>query len=115
MARTTTKPDEKRKHPRVPSKITLVIHAKGLPVSRVNGKILDLSVGGMAFESDAVLEEGMSLFFKINWPLTIRGEVRSIRDTAARTRRYGVRFHKIGSVPKGSQPESFIAAQFRKA
>jgi len=107
---------EKRKHPRFPMGITMDIHAKGATVGKCRGTIVDLSVGGMAFKTNAELEEGMSIYLKINIPLEIRGEVRSIKDSAgAGLHRYGVRFHKIGyALPDAVKPEQFIAAKFQK-
>jgi len=107
---------EKRKHPRFPVGITMEIRAGGQSVRKCRGTIADLSVGGMAFKTDAVLEEGMILFLKVNIPLEIRGEVRHIKGSAAGgMRRYGVRFHKIGyQSPDAAKPQSFIAAQFRR-
>ena len=108
---------EKRKHPRFPIGITMDIFAKGHTVGKCRGTIADLSVGGMAFKTNAVLEEGMSLYLKINIPLEIRGEVRHIKGSASGgMHRYGVRFHKIGyTASDGAKPESFIAARFQKA
>lgn len=107
---------EKRKHPRYPLGITMDIHAKGHAVGKCRGTIVDLSVGGMAFKTNAVLEEGMSLYLKINIPLEIRGEVRHTRGSASGgMHRYGVRFHKIGYIsPDEIRPENFIAAKFQK-
>ena len=107
---------EKRKHPRFPVGINLEIRADGHAVGKCRGLIADLSVGGMAFRTDAVLEEGMSLYLKLNIPLEIRGEVRHIKGSAAGgMRRYGVRFHKIGyQLPDTNKPQTFIAAQFQR-
>ena len=70
----------------------------------------------MAFRSNAVLEQGTSLYLKINIPLEIRGEIRSTKGSlSGGMHRYGVRFHKIGySVPESIKPEHFIAAKFRR-
>jgi hypothetical protein len=112
---TKMKSGEKRKHPRVPVGLSLDIVAKKVPGSHVHGQIVDLSVGGMTFESDAELEEGASLFLKVNIPLYIRGEIRHMRPREAPPYRYGVRFHKIGFGAKDeSRPEHFIAARFQK-
>ena len=104
---------EKRRHPRFPVGITLEIRADGHSVGKCRGAIADLSVGGMAFKTNALLEEGMSLYLKLNIPLEIRGEVRHIRGpVAGNLRRYGVRFHKIGYMsPEESKPQTFIAAR----
>ncbi|MBI4051789.1 MAG: PilZ domain-containing protein [Elusimicrobia bacterium] len=108
------KTSEKRKHPRFPVGLTLELHAPGQLVSRGRGKIVDLSVGGMSFETNAELEESTSLYLRINVPLEIRGDVRHIRQTG-HIHRYGVRFHKMGAVTADkSKPAHFIAAQFRK-
>ena len=107
---------EKRRHPRFPVGINLEIRAHGHSVGKCRGSIVDLSVGGMAFKTDAVLEEGMSLYLKLNIPLEIRGEVRHMKGSAVSgMRRYGVRFHKIGyQLPDGNKPQTFIAAQFQR-
>ena len=105
---------EKRRHPRFPMGITMDIHGKGPMVGKVRGTIADLSVGGMAFKTNAELEQGMCLYLKINIPLEIRGEVRHAKGGAGGgMHRYGVRFHKIGIfAPEAVRPEHFIAARF---
>ncbi|MDD5629638.1 MAG: PilZ domain-containing protein [Elusimicrobia bacterium] len=107
---------EKRKHPRYPMGISLEIRAAGQPVNKCRGAIVDLSVGGMAFKTDALLEAGMSLYLKLNIPLEIRGEVRHMKGSVVGgMRRYGVRFHKIGyQMPDANKPQTFIAAQFQR-
>ena len=107
---------EKRKHPRFPVGITMDIHTKTQGVQKCRGSITDLSLSGMTFKTNAELEEGQSLYLKLNLPLEIRGEVRSIKDAAAGgLRRYGIQFHHIGSFgPADARPENFIAARFQK-
>ncbi|MBI3551071.1 MAG: PilZ domain-containing protein [Elusimicrobia bacterium] len=107
---------EKRRHERVPVGITMDIFAKGNTVGKCRGTIADLSVGGMTFKTNAELEQGMCLYLKLNIPLEIRGEVTSIKGSAAGgLHRYGVRFHKIGyTAPDSARPEQFIAAKFQK-
>ena len=107
---------EKRRHPRFPVGINLDIRSGGQSVGRCRGAIVDLSVGGMAFKSDALLEAGMCLYLKLNIPLEIRGEVRHMKGSAAGgMRRYGVRFHKIGyASAEAAKPPAFIAARFRE-
>lgn len=113
MALKTT--EEKRRHPRFPAGISMVLFIRGRNVGRCKGEILDLSVGGMAFKTRAELEEGSSLFLKINIPLEIRGEVRHIKAGGALAHRYGVHFHKIGfSSADMKRPANFIAAKFQK-
>ena len=107
---------EKRKHPRFPVGLTMELNAKGHTVGKCRGTIVDLSVGGMAFKTNAVLEEGACLYLKINIPLEIRGEIRHGKGSiSGGLHRYGVRFHKIGyAVPDATKPEHFIAAKFQK-
>jgi len=108
---------EKRLHPRFRVGMVLDLHTKGHSVSKgLRGAIVDLSVGGMSFETPAELEEGASIYLKVNIPLEIRGEVRHIRRTGV-SHRYGVRFHKIdfGGKEEGARPETFIAARFQRA
>ncbi|MBI5211540.1 MAG: PilZ domain-containing protein [Elusimicrobia bacterium] len=107
---------EKRKHPRFPVGITMDIRAHGQTVDTCRGSIMDLSVGGMAFKTNAALEQGMTIYLKINIPLEIRGEVRHSKGSlTGGMHRYGVRFHKIGFMtPDTNKPEHFIAAKFQK-
>lgn len=109
--------NEKRKHPRFPVGMTMDIHAKGEMVEKCRGTIADLSVGGMTFKTNAVLDKGMSLYLKLNLPLEIRGEIRHTKGSlSGGMHRYGVRFHKIGSAtPDAIRPKNFIAAKFQKA
>jgi len=113
---TTAANKEKRRHPRFPVGITMEIRAHGQSVSKCRGAIADLSVGGMAFKSDAILEEGMCIYLKLNIPLEIRGEIRHMKGSpVGGMRRYGVRFHKIGyQLPDVNKPRTFIAAQFQR-
>lgn len=107
---------EKRKHPRFPMGITMDIRAHGEVVGTCRGSITDLSVGGMAFKTNAALEGGMTIYLKVNIPLEIRGEVRHSKGSlTGGLHRYGVRFHKIGfTTPEANRPEHFIAAKFQK-
>jgi len=110
------KATEKRRHERFPMGLSLGVVTKGEGVRRCLGVIADLSMGGMAFESDAVLEEGSSLYLRVNIPLELRGEVRRVKPGArAGVHRYGVRFHRMGfSSPDSAKPQKFIAASFHK-
>jgi hypothetical protein len=91
------------------------LFTRGRSAGKCKGEILDLSVGGMAFKTDTELEEGSSLFLKINIPLEVRGEVRHIKPGSTGMRRFGVRFHKIGFTSAGAaKPSRFIAAKFLK-
>ncbi|MBI4348495.1 MAG: PilZ domain-containing protein [Elusimicrobia bacterium] len=107
---------EKRKHPRFPVGITMDVHAKGHTVGKCRGTISDLSVGGMSFKTTAELEEGTSLYLKINIPLEIRGEVRHMKSgSGGGMHRYGVRFHKLGFETADSvKAGDWIAARFAK-
>ncbi|MDE2491058.1 MAG: PilZ domain-containing protein [Elusimicrobia bacterium] len=91
-------PDQRR-HPRTPVGASFDFALPGAPEGRCRGVIADLSAGGMTFESDAELEEGMTLHLRLSPALQLRGEVRHAGSAPAGRRRYGVRFHKIGYVP----------------
>lgn len=108
--------NDKRKHPRFPVGITMDIHTKTQGVKKCRGTITDLSLTGMTFKTNAELESGQSLYLKLDIPLEIRGEVRSIEDApAGGLRRYGIHFHHIGSFgPVEKRPANFIAARFQK-
>ncbi|MBI5630515.1 MAG: PilZ domain-containing protein [Elusimicrobia bacterium] len=111
--------NEKRRHPRFPVGIALDVHSHGQPVNKHRGTIADLSISGMSFETDAVLEQGMSLYLKLaklDQPLEIRGEIRHMKGSSGQgLHRYGVHFHKIGYMDRqGLRPDRFITAKFRK-
>ena len=87
---------EKRGHPRFAVGLKMDIRSKGAAAAKTRGTITDISASGMAFRSNAVLEEGMCLCLKLDLPLDIRGEVRHVKGPSrGGQRRYGVRFHKI--------------------
>lgn len=114
MATDKAKGADKRRAQRFPIGITMDILAAGASLGKCRGTILDLSVGGMSFKSNALLEEGMTLYLKLNIPLEIRGEIRHRMHSASGMHRYGVRFHKIGyTLPEVKKPEKFIAAKFQ--
>ena len=87
---------EQRRHPRTALGVKLEFNLSGEDGGRCRGVIADLSQGGMTFKSDADLEKGMTLHFKLPTAIEIRGEVRSVGALVSGQRRYGVRFHKIG-------------------
>ena len=91
-------PDQRR-HPRTAVGASFEINLSGESAQRCRGVISDLSQGGMTFESDALLEKGMTLHLKLPTKIQIRGEVRHVGAPVAGQRRYGVRFHKIGYIP----------------
>jgi hypothetical protein len=86
---------EKRRHPRFPIGIAMGIRADGQTVGKCRGTIADLSASGMTFKTNAVLEEGMCLYLRLDLPLEIRGEIRNMRDATGGMLRYGVRFHRV--------------------
>jgi len=90
---------EQRRHPRTRIGVKFNISLPGEGDGRCRGVISDLSQGGMAFESDALLDEGMTLCMKLPPTLEIRGEVRHVGVPVGGQRRYGVRFHKVGFAP----------------
>ena len=87
---------EKRRYPRTTMGVSLDLRLSGEAAGRCRGVIADLSQGGMTFQTDAVLEQGMTLHLKLPAEIEIRGEVRHVGAPVAGQRRYGVRFHKIG-------------------
>ena len=94
---------QRRRHARVPLGVTLDIRLAGEGSARCRGTIADLSRGGMTFQTDALLDPGMTLHLKLPSELEIRGEVRHAAVAAGGLRRYGIRFHKLQMGP-GSRP-----------
>jgi c-di-GMP-binding flagellar brake protein YcgR len=91
---------EQRRHPRTAVGASFDIRLSGEAAGSFRAVIADLSQGGMTFQSDAVLEKGMTLHLKLPTQIEIRGEVRSVGAPVSGQRRYGVRFHKIGYLSK---------------
>jgi len=113
---TKTKGADKRRHARLPVGMTMDIRTS-VGVKKCRGTIADLSVSGMTFKSDAVLEEGQSIYLKVNIPLEIRGEIRHIKNSArGGLHHYGVQFHHIGfeGTDDKKKTNNFIAARFQR-
>ncbi|MBI4371575.1 MAG: PilZ domain-containing protein [Elusimicrobia bacterium] len=99
MATRTDASMENRRHPRFPVGAAFDVRLEGAPPSRCRALIVDLSMGGMTFQSDASLEEGMTLHLRLGPEFVIRGEVRNASGPLGGQRRYGIQFHKIGYAP----------------
>jgi hypothetical protein len=92
-----TAANEQRKHARLPVGVSLDFRLSGGDSAvRCRGVISDVSSGGMTLQTDAVLEEGMTLHLRLPSSMEIRGEIRHAGGPVSGRRRYGVRFHKIG-------------------
>ena len=87
---------EQRRHPRTAVGATFEINMQGPAAAKCRATITDLSAGGMTFKTDADLEKGMTLHLRVNPGIQIRGEIRSVLGPVGGSRRYGIRFHKIG-------------------
>ena len=98
MTKNCAAPDNRR-DPRTAVGVTLDLRVAGTSPERLSATITDMSRWGMTLETDAALEEGMTLHLKVPRAMEIRGEVRHAGAAASGRRRYGVRFHKIGLVP----------------
>jgi hypothetical protein len=90
---------DNRRAPRTALGVTLDLRVAGDQPTTCRAVIADVSPKGMSIETDAVLEEGMTLHLKVPRTMDIRGEVRHAGVSASGRRRYGVRFHKIGLGP----------------
>lgn len=93
----TRRTSERRQYPRYPVGLTMDIHTRGQSSNKCRATIANMSIGGMLFKSNALLESGMSLYLKLQRGFEIRGEVRNVRlaSSAGGLNRYGIRFHKI--------------------
>lgn len=104
--------NEKRKHVRIPAVIVVELHDHK-DVSRQNGFITDLSLGGMGFESDAELEQNTDLFMTFNMPVQVQGKITHVKKSG-HLKKYGVEFRKLGDVEK-LHLEKFVTARFKKS
>jgi hypothetical protein len=87
---------ERREYPRVPTQILLDIRppVPGVEES-VGGVIVNLSLGGLAFESLSRLSPGTDIYVAMEKPLVLTGKVVHVFPNG-NTHRYGVRFTNLG-------------------
>jgi c-di-GMP-binding flagellar brake protein YcgR len=86
---------ERRQHIRVPTHIMLEIRPPVPGADEVEGVVVNLSLGGLAFESPSKLAPGTDIYVLMEKPLTMTGKVVHAFPNGNQ-RRYGVRFTSIG-------------------
>ncbi|MBI4064087.1 MAG: PilZ domain-containing protein [Elusimicrobia bacterium] len=66
---------------------------------KAGANVLDLSKNGLGFETEAELKRGDLLFLKLNLPITVACQVRSVK-ARGEGYRCGARIEKIGLLDK---------------
>ena len=87
---------DRREHIRVPTQILLDIRPPVPGIDEIlGGMIVNLSLGGLAFESDNKLAIGTNVCVTMEKPLALTGKIVHVFPNGEK-RRYGVRFTHIG-------------------
>ncbi len=102
---------EQRKHNRVPATIVTQLHTPDSTLSKGKGCVVDLSLGGMGFESESEFDNNTDIFFTMNLPIEIQGKIVRI-DRKGTLKRYGVKFTKLGDVEKLNL-DRYITVRFK--
>lgn len=90
---------ERRKFPRVLTSIPSELLVATTLVSRGNGSIVNLSLGGLVVESDAQFNTGTDLCLYSKLPVKLCGTIIRSEKTA-HTNRYAVRFSLLDDIEK---------------
>ncbi|MEK6544229.1 MAG: PilZ domain-containing protein [Elusimicrobiota bacterium] len=92
---------ERRKFARHQTSLSLTIpghSSRGIPAK---AQVVDISEGGLGFETSQKMELGSSFTLSLDLPLTVQGDI--VRAAPqGRKFRYGVRFHRVRMTPKTS-------------
>lgn len=81
---------DRRRSARVPGHIPASLHLLRSPLVK-EGHIIDMSICGIALESDEEFEDGMDIFIKISPSVHVRGEIIHQHKTGP-SKKYGVKF-----------------------
>ena len=113
MAKKTSRSQkEKRQYPRVPTSILLDVREPDPDAKKTGGMVVDLSLGGLAFESGSKLAAGTDLFIGMEMPLALFGRIVHAFPNGDKYR-YGVRFMKLGLFDE-RKVKKYISLRLRK-
>lgn len=104
---------ERRRAVRIPvNMIVELITSKGI-TDRGIARLKDISIGGMAIESELKLWKGSTIFLSMHIPVMVRGKVVYENPTdVSGVRRYGIKFESLGFLEKINL-KRFIKAQIK--
>ncbi len=103
---------ERRRYPRVPTKILLDVRPPFSSSSEMGGVVVNLSLGGLAFESTTRLETGTDIYIAMENPLALVGRIVHAFPNG-HLYRYGIRFTSLG-VFSQRKLEKYIGLVLRK-
>lgn len=88
-------PFERRKYPRIPEEMVFAIQGGPLlPDQVAQGAIVDISEGGVAFESEAEIPVGQVIAFELRLPIHVQAKILHSERRGER-HRYGMEFEKV--------------------
>jgi hypothetical protein len=91
---------ERRRHPRFPISVVFeILDGKPSLKGQGRGAVLNISLGGVLFESEAFLEKGQHVYFELPIPVKVWAEVLRVRREGVRTQ-YAVKFTKVRLVDR---------------
>ena len=87
---------ERRKYPRIGTSIHADLVTQGSIFVQGSGNITNLSMGGMAFESDKNLDERAKIFFYLDLPFNLSVEI-SRKEYMGNRLKYAVKLDLLSS------------------
>lgn len=100
---------ERRKAVRVPINIILDVYKNGVLEESYRGCGLNLSIKGIAIETDGVFEKNDIVLLRINIPIDVKGRIVWVKKEG-KISRYGIKFEKLGFFEK-IQVKKYIKAR----
>ena len=85
---------KKRKYDRIPATILAELYPIGSIVSQGRGCVVNLSLGGVAIETETSFAVGTELDLVINLPLQMTGRIVRSEKVEGNFNRYGIEFTK---------------------
>ena len=90
---------ERRRYPRISTSILINLLDSENKTPKCQGCIRNLSLGGVALESDTKLTVGTNLLLRINIPIEVLGKIVWI-EQYGKSYKYGIKFKKISLFDK---------------
>ncbi|MCS7184941.1 MAG: PilZ domain-containing protein [bacterium] len=88
---------ERRKYVRVPINMIIEVRTSKALLNRGLARVRDISLGGMAIETELKLWKGSKVFLTISIPMQILGSVVYEKSTnLTGVNSYGIKFEKLG-------------------
>ncbi|MFC1521817.1 PilZ domain-containing protein [Elusimicrobiota bacterium] len=98
VCKTKKKTSEKRRCERHPANFTLDLSKSKGPAKGMQASVVDISNGGMAFETSKKIDVGSFMSIGLNAPFRVHGDIAYCR-VYGKKYRYGLRFHHVYASP----------------